>query len=1086
MKKFFSLVLVAIAVVISLSMTVLFSASAEVDNASQKENVIFISDNATAGGDGSSAESPLYPSEVPAYEISEVIDSDDDSATETYGKYYLRTALYQASEKLIDTGGTIVICGPVVIDNSNSYGSSTSNKDFYLAESDKEIIITSTYNGVDYAKTNGACLSIGGAAHLSLSGPTTFEYITIKNTAQNRLICARGNKLVMGDGITCSLPTGQTSGYYYPSIAGGKRYASLVGDTNVTIKSGTYAYISGSNWGTPRKEIDKETGEEVAAIDLHTGNVYLNLLGGTYRANVSGMSANAYNVVVDGDIYMNIGTNCYFGMAAYATSSGRFAREGCKVYVRLDGRPAFYKDRGVSKQLSFASSLSSGVYDAESYILDLASANPRSRTTGTAGEYITNYLITQSGMSIIYPANWATSVTATVDPVKPNAVFKGDVIGSEGAVLNVSFLNKYDNTTTYSSTVSFDESNYAFKTECDTSTAGKKTVDYYYGNTKYYSTEIDVLELPTIGIQGARIKTNDDVQTLRFVASHSGPIADGAVITEKGVIVIKGHMLSSPDKLNFDETYGMFKCLPAADGTVSVGNTERFECNFDLINRDEFNTDYYARAYLKFNYGGKEYVRYSDVISRNPYDIAKRAIEGGLETQETKDNLQAKVVDAYDNFDQTKQYASDDTVNELRQRVVAYMRKQATIEWTPSETFALYNNLTDTVIESEGGIAFMGIFEAGKTYYGMPYVSSINHFVNTSNFESFTHLVGENNVVDVESLGVTKHVLPSKCDSWKCSFSHDDISDCIAAYDNKMKGYIDGTFTDDQKIAAYQNYTVFPGSHCSQAVFMAWNTVINNKGTVDRLAYTSNMVPGHNSGIIPVGDYVYTGTERRSDTKVIAQELNTKEVMYASYDKLRPGDAMIQYLYNADGEGAGHTRLIISVDPTAKTVTTLECANWAVPYVNVKSTDGTAVLDSAANSCWKELTYNYDYLIETGYLPVTIKELTTGLVEKDSVIYTDAELNKDLSQGTLGGVVKSNKQIVSVKPVIKAADGNVVYDEISYLFESGQKHLSSYDLKKLDVELALTSGAEYTFSLEVGIGNEQTHILVTDYRFTAK
>ena len=51
--------------------------------------------------------------------------------------------------------------------------------------------------------------------------------------------------------------------------------------------------------------------------------------------------------------------------------------------------------------------------------------------------------------------------------------------------------------------------------------------------------------------------------------------------------------------------------------------------------------------------------------------------------------------------------------------------------------------------------------------------------------------------------------------------------------------------------------------------------------------------------------------------------------MYASFDALRPGDAVIHYT------DSGHTRLVVSVDKANRIVTTLECANWTVPYLKM-------------------------------------------------------------------------------------------------------------------------------------------------------
>ena len=61
-----------------------------------------------------------------------------------------------------------------------------------------------------------------------------------------------------------------------------------------------------------------------------------------------------------------------------------------------------------------------------------------------------------------------------------------------------------------------------------------------------------------------------------------------------------------------------------------------FQSNHEhYIRQNNYCTDYTARAYIKINYNGKEYYRYSDVIERNIYNIAKQAMVSGLEAKST-------------------------------------------------------------------------------------------------------------------------------------------------------------------------------------------------------------------------------------------------------------------------------------------------------------------------------------------------------------------------------------------------------------------------------------------------------------------
>ena len=187
MKRFYVFMSIAMVVVIIAAMSVMTFTTAWAATTGVYDNVVFVSDNATEGGDGSSPENPLYPST----ERQSLVN--DSTNNQYYNKNYYLTALYQAAEKLVNTGGTIVICGPVVIDGDDSYGTDETHRDFVLPKSDKPIVITSLYNDVDYS-ASGAYLGICQPAHLTLGAPTEFNNVAIMTSGENRLICR--NKLI--------------------------------------------------------------------------------------------------------------------------------------------------------------------------------------------------------------------------------------------------------------------------------------------------------------------------------------------------------------------------------------------------------------------------------------------------------------------------------------------------------------------------------------------------------------------------------------------------------------------------------------------------------------------------------------------------------------------------------------------------------------------------------------------------------------------------------------------------------------------------------------------------------------------------
>ncbi|MDD4729699.1 MAG: hypothetical protein PHN55_13240, partial [Dysgonamonadaceae bacterium] len=191
--------------------------------AASSPNVIYISDAGT--GDGSSPSSPLKAVTV----IENTTPPSDPNYQFWYGqRYYMNCVLYQAFEKLTETGGTVVLVGDVTIGYSKTYSnSSITSRDYYFPDHGENMItVTSSYNGVNY----GAKLTLTEGAYLSLSGNTTFENITFATGETNRAICCNNNKAVFGEGIVCVTTSGHdatpSNATRFLSIAGGTRYAA--------------------------------------------------------------------------------------------------------------------------------------------------------------------------------------------------------------------------------------------------------------------------------------------------------------------------------------------------------------------------------------------------------------------------------------------------------------------------------------------------------------------------------------------------------------------------------------------------------------------------------------------------------------------------------------------------------------------------------------------------------------------------------------------------------------------------------------------------------------------------------------------
>lgn len=1036
MKRFYGLMTAAIILTAIVAMSLLTLSVSAVEM-SIPDQVVFISDNATLGGDGVTPDAPLYPTEKSDVEIGETTDTNG----KTTGHYYKNTAIYQAVEKLSDTGGTIVLVGPVELNADNTYGFSLSNRDFNLPTCDYNICITSTYNGVDYsqAENGGAYLRIEAPANLNLYGDTKFENINIQTAGSSRVMCANGYKLEMGVGINCTAyetVTSQTptsNGKNYLSVAGATRYLAFTGSTDILIKSGTYSIVTGSIWG-------------VGTSSEHTGDIKLDIQGGTFRTKITAGSPNNSNATINGDVDISItgGKDLSVGCNISLAGNGGFSGTGHTVTVTIGE----FRGYTLGAELKKGYNTNTVTTGADKYVLNLSGATVyENRTSSETEEDILPKFISSAQdigfTDYYYPAIWATAVTVNSNPTE-NYVVEGGVPSSKGANITVDFTDP-KNLYTYSQTVDYSSKNTGFTASYGDVTDGKATAAYKYGTTQYATKEIDVYTVPEVVIDGAQIKTSGDYQGLRFVA-HFDNVSDSRLtLSEYGIIAIPENLCPNKEALNFEDTYGMNIVASSSEDDLNlftIGNTSHFVGTVtQSIKVNRFATGYHARAYIKLTEAGSKpiYV-YSDIVTKNPYTIATQASVNEVETEATRTYMLEKVIEKFDSYSVENNYYSS---TNLRNRVVNAMRAQMNLTWTPSETFWVYNKPSDTDISSTGGVSVDIYFEAGKTYTGIPYTN--NSFSQKETFSDYI----VNGVLDISKMN------------------------------NVTAGVKNSSPTVEQKQTAYANYRNFPGSDCSTAVVTSWNTVLNNRSQLKTLTSTRWMIPGNNNGILPVGTYDYIGYED-TDAIVGAQ----KTAIRTAYTQLQKGDAVVHWR-----SAGGHVRLVVSNDTVNKKITTIECANWSIPECKVNG-----VYVSNNNTSWKELEYTYDSLISSSYIPITIEELQTGCSDGEYTYVTDLDLENDLPEGKLTGDAISNRQIISVD--VSATDvssGTVTKTSFkpSNVTKYSAVHTGYVELSNIDIsKLNLTQGNTYKFSLSIrvaGLSNSAPTVrLITDYIFTAK
>ncbi len=271
---------------------------------SAEQNVVFVSDSGDNQNSGLSAAEPVK-------------------------------TLTQAFQKLGAGGGTVVVCNVVTIDSKTLAT---------FPARDNLITFTSVWDGVNYASTAGARLSI--MTDLFLGGPTKFENIKLTSASGVDIFC-RGNDLTMGEGITCQYNTNPMAIWGGTDCAGltTAQSASFFGYT-IQIDSGTFWYVRGgsvrSGEAQPVGTIgdvtiiingglitststasDKNGIVAVAGFDALYGDANIIINGGTINCSVMGIGRPGYNATVSNNAFTK-------GNVRITINGGNF-RSGAKV-----------------------------------------------------------------------------------------------------------------------------------------------------------------------------------------------------------------------------------------------------------------------------------------------------------------------------------------------------------------------------------------------------------------------------------------------------------------------------------------------------------------------------------------------------------------------------------------------------------------------------------------------------------------------------------------------------------------------------------------------------------------------------------
>ncbi len=1032
MKSFMRFSMIAVAIVLVAVMASMFVAPVSAASG----DTIYISDTGT--GDGTTDTKAMGPEERVKLDTTKTCTHE--ATAEDAAIYYCscfksvdtnfcaNSVLYQAAEKLAQTGGTIVLVGDVKIDRSVTASHARfSNRDFYMpTHGDNQITI----------KGQGGKLILEEGAMFNLGGYTVFENIEIKTeghehnstTFEKIAICASGYKAVFESTVTCSAE--EDVGAQYPTLAGGNRYGALKGDTDLTIGGGTWYGACGSNYGNPG--------------DKHEGDSKLTISGGTFKYYVTaGAWRNGAFQYGDSELYIsggNFGTCC-----VYSCSNIGVGRKGTTSLIKVVGDGMKLGNGAIRDIWKYDGSPVEGCIKPIR-IVDLTecTASNVNKMVVKTGEFV------EATDSIYYPTTSVSAVTMVDAPVLPYA-FNGDTIkyNATGLSINIEYGVEYSAGKTAKLAYSPEDSNFVI------SVSNGKVTGTYGGKTiTGLSKAVSIVEDPTPKVLGAQISTNNTKGGLRFVAEMSRSIEKEVTVKDYGFYIWDGSVLGTEKIADVSSVYGIeeltaygTKFREEYDEVGIYNNAEKttFSAVYDDVQLNDYDKNIVAVAYIEYTYNGKTYTSYSDTVTRTVLGVANSAYGDAQESQKDKEWIKTNIIDKYAEYVSASTNLYDSAnADELRDIVVAEMKANAEFAWTPSTDIDLTGKPTVNGVVYSNSKAYT--YTAGTTYYGMPYINNAKHELDE--FNSF--------------------IKPRK--------------DGTNVYYGPIRGINDFGYTGDQATYVehnkykldekyYEIESFIPASDYTGMIVNVWNKVGTNKVYLTDL---TSFFPGK-GGTIAVGGYSYTGTEKYTDNIVDENDANT---MYAAYAACKKGDVVV-----CKKSTGGSSIYMIMETPTGNAVaeTQLKMLYFS-PSLHDKTVNGVA-----GKTHFQEIVKSFDDLYNSDFIPVTLPELATGTQSKTTSFIVGFDGANAMKTGILSGELISNKSIISVNVKLSRNNNDgEFYNETVYCNYYKDQNVNCVELSQFDMSKVLpylVDGKTYTLTVNADIGNEGVKTIAS-YSYT--
>lgn len=258
-------------------------------------------------------------------------------------------------------------------------------------------------------------------------------------------------------------------------------------------------------------------------------------------------------------------------------------------------------------------------------------------------------------------------------------------------------------------------------------------------------------------------------------------------------------------------------------------------------------------------------------------------------------------------------------------------------------------------------------------------------------------------------------------------------------------------------------------NQCTGGAITGWSRVMNSS----KYAGTNEITEAN--GCLRVGPYTYDDNIKAygmRDTYAICGD-NGAVTMWESYAALKPADGIVNFKNGDNGSGAGHVRMVVSVDVVRNADGTINGLASTLTYLDQWAEYSNAV---QSNGIPYEVEGGIDVVMtfmdvfNNGYLPFTYAEL----IKQDPVEKSTATLNvtgesvktAELARAT----IKSNYIMSDITVSVADSSGKEVYHNDAILFATLMPYEAMINVAAPKAELDKYADGNHTVTVSTRVG----------------